>query len=39
MFTRAIVRTPCKAMVNGLTNANLAKPDYELALLQHLKYI
>jgi len=26
-------------MVNGLTSANLGKPDYDLACKQHQKYI
>jgi len=39
MFTKAIVRTPCKAMVNGLSSANLGKPDYRNALVQHADYI
>lgn len=39
MFKNAIVRKPCKAMVNGITTANLGKPDYELALKQHEFYI
>lgn len=39
MFSKAIVRTPCPAIVNGLTTANLGKPDYLLALVQHRKYI
>lgn len=39
MFTKAIVKTPCKNMVNGLTSANLGKPNYDLALEQHQKYI
>jgi len=39
MFTHAIVRTPCTAMVNGITSANLGKPDYQKALIQHLGYI
>ncbi len=38
-FSNAIVRTPCQAMVNGLTSTNLGKPDYEKALEQHKKYI
>ena len=38
-FRNAIVRKPCKNMVNGLTSANLGKPDYELACKQHQKYI
>jgi len=39
MFTRAIVRKPCRAMLNGLTTANLGLPDYELACKQHDDYI
>ena len=39
MFTKAIVRIPCQAMVKGLSNANLGKPDYQKALLQHADYI
>jgi len=39
MFTKAIVRTPCKAMVDGLSSADLGKPDYQKALLQHADYI
>lgn len=39
MFTKAIVRTPCKAMVAGITTANLGIPDYKNALAQHHDYI
>ncbi|NOX34265.1 MAG: N(G),N(G)-dimethylarginine dimethylaminohydrolase [Deltaproteobacteria bacterium] len=39
MFTRAIVKTPCRNMVNGISSSNLGKPDYELALKQHENYI
>jgi len=39
MFNHAIVRTPCQAMIHGLTNAGLGLPDYRKALLQHKKYI
>ncbi|MGA2625118.1 MAG: arginine deiminase family protein [Bacteroidota bacterium] len=39
MFTRAIVRTPGKSMINGLTTAELGHPDYEQALVQHARYI
>jgi dimethylargininase len=39
MFTKAIVKTPCKAMVDGISNANLGRPDYQNALVQHLDYI
>jgi len=38
-FTKAIVRTPCGSFVNGLTTAGLGKPDYNLALMQHKRYI
>lgn len=39
MFTKAIVKRPCKNLANGLTTANLGKPDYDLALKQHQRYI
>ncbi len=39
MFTRAIVRTPGKSMIEGLSSAELGPPDYELALSQHAEYI
>lgn len=39
MFTKAIVKTPCKNLVNGLTSSDLGAPDYLLALEQHKKYI
>ena len=39
MFSKAIVRTPCKNFINGLTTANLGLPDYNLALIQHQEYI
>ena len=39
MFKKAIVRTPCRAMVDGITSANLGKPDYKKALEQHKDYI
>ncbi len=39
MFKRALVRTPGKSMVNGLSSAELGKPDYKLALEQHANYI
>ena len=38
MFNKAIVRTPCRNLVNGLTTANLGKPVYKLALKQHREY-
>ena len=39
MFTNAIVRTPCKNMVSGITTANLGNPDYDKAIVQHERYI
>lgn len=39
MFKKAIVKTPSKSMVNGLTSADLGLPDYDLALIQHGNYI
>lgn len=39
MFTKAIVRKPCQNMVNGITSANLGKPDYHNALRQHASYV
>ena len=39
MFTKAIVKTPCEAMVNGLSSANLGLPDFHNALVQHADYI
>lgn len=39
MFTHAIVRTPSKAIVNGLTTSSLGLPDYRRALKQHQSYV
>jgi dimethylargininase len=39
MFTRAIVRTPGKSLIHGLTSAELGAPDYNKALVQHRAYI
>jgi dimethylargininase len=39
MFKQAIVPTPCPEMVDGLTSADLGKPDYESALVQHGNYV
>lgn len=39
MFSRALVRTPCEAMVDGLSSANLGKPDFSKALAQHAVYV
>ncbi len=39
-FNNVIVRRPAKSMVDGITSApELGKPDYELALKQHDRYI
>lgn len=39
MFKNAIVRMPCPEMIQGLTSASLGKPDYDLALDQHARYV
>jgi dimethylargininase len=39
MFTQAIVRKPCKAIVDGLTQAGMGLPDFNLACEQHQDYI
>ena len=40
MFTNVIVKTPCRAVTEGITSApELGKPDYEKALRQHGCYI
>jgi len=39
MFTQAIVRQPCGAMIDGLTEARLGAPDHALAQQQHQAYI
>jgi dimethylargininase len=39
MFTQAIVRKPCAAMIHGLTEAALGLPDLALAQRQHQAYI
>ena len=38
-FTRAIVRTPCERLSEGLSSAALGRADYDLAMVQHQKYI
>ena len=38
MFTNAIVRTPCKNMIKGLTSSTEGEPDYQRALNQHKIY-
>ncbi|WP_392551257.1 arginine deiminase family protein [Orbus wheelerorum] len=38
-FKHVITRTPSKTLIDGLTSANLGKPDYQKALDQHNEYI
>ena len=38
-FNNVIVKIPCPEMVNGISNSDLGKPDYEKALKQHERYI
>lgn len=39
VFKNALVRKPCRNMVNGLTSAALGRPDYDKALAQHEAYV
>ena len=39
IFTKALVRKPCRNMVHGLSTAGLGAPDYERALAQHAGYV
>ena len=43
MFTKAITKKPCKALIDGISTAQFVepgeKPDYELAAKQHDKYV
>ena len=39
MFSKAIVRKPCRNMVKGLTGVNLGIPDYQKAVEQHRSYV
>jgi dimethylargininase len=39
MFSRAIVRKPCKKFRKGLTTSNFGLPVYEIAISQHLRYV
>ncbi|MBC8507520.1 MAG: N(G),N(G)-dimethylarginine dimethylaminohydrolase [Anaerolineales bacterium] len=39
MFKNAIVRTPGRSIVDGLSSANLGKPIYEVVLEQHAAYV
>ncbi|MDA3838801.1 MAG: arginine deiminase family protein [Candidatus Delongbacteria bacterium] len=38
-FKYAVVRKPAQSMVDGITEANLGKPDYKKACKQHNNYI
>ena len=38
-YERAITRPPCKKFAEGLTHGLLGKPDTEMAVLQHQKYV
>ena len=39
MFSKAIVRTPGRSLINGLTSGDMGLPDYEKALVQHADYV
>ena len=39
MFSKAIVRRPCKNMVKGITSSALGLPDFQNALKQHADYV
>ena len=39
MFTQAIVRPPTPSMVEGLSEAQMGRPNYERALVQHEAYV
>ena len=39
MFKHIIARTPCRALVDGLSASDLGKPIYEKAMEQHNAYI
>ncbi len=39
MFTHVVVRTPCRALVDGITSSCLGRPIYEKALEQHNAYV
>ena len=38
-FSGAIVRTPGRSIVNGVTTVQLGNPDYDTAIKQHFNYI
>jgi len=39
MFTKAIVRKPCRNFIKGLSTANLGEPNYYKAMKQHRFYV
>ena len=39
MFKNVIVKKPCSSMIDGLSSANLGKPNFQLAMQQHEVYI
>ena len=39
LFTKALVRKPCRNMIHGLSAAGLERPDYGKALEQHGAYV
>ena len=43
MFTKAITKKPCKALIDGISTAQFVKPgekpEYELSVRQHDKYV
>jgi dimethylargininase len=39
MFTSAVVKTPCRNLVNGIRHADLGTPDFTRACRQHDRYI
>ncbi len=39
MFQYAITRPPCPRITEGITTANLGKPNYDKSLLQHQNYV
>lgn len=41
MFTKAITRKPCRALIDGISTAQFGEgtPDYDKAIMQHAKYV
>lgn len=39
MFKNAIVRKPCSSVIDGISGADLGKPNFQLAMKQHEVYI